>query len=136
MATANTYDEIPYYSFPFQESHPARLATIARLFGLTPPDPHTARVLELGCSSGGNLLPMAELYPEGKFLGIDLSERQIALGQEALAALKFPNLELRRASILDVDASWGQFDYVLCHGVYSWVLDAVQDKILSVCKAN
>ena len=86
MTTPNSYDEVPYHSFPFAESHPARLATVARLFTLAPPDPRTARVLELGCSSGGNLLPMAELYPEARFLGIDLSERQIAGGQQALAA--------------------------------------------------
>src|SRR5262249_36621475 len=106
MATPYSYDEVPYHSFPFAEPHPARLAPVARLFGLDPPDPRRARVLELGSSSGGNLLPMAELYPDGKFLGIDLSERQIATGRQALEELAFSNIELRHASILDVDRSW------------------------------
>ena len=136
MTTPYSYDEVPYSSFPFPESHPARLATIARLFALNPPDPRTARILELGCSSGGNILPMAELYPDGQIVGIDLSERQIALGQKALATLGFTNIELKQASIMDVDASWGAFDYVICHGVYSWVPEPVQNKILSICKAN
>jgi methyltransferase-like protein/SAM-dependent methyltransferase len=136
MTTPNTYDEVPYHSFPFAESHPARAATVARLFGLNPPDPRTARVLELGCCTGGNLFPMAELYPEAHFLGIDLSERQIEIGKQALAVLEFPNIELRHASILDVEPSWGQFDYIICHGVYSWVPEQVQNKILSICKEN
>src|SRR6266851_5993395 len=137
--TANipySYDEVPYHSFPFADSHPDRLATVAHLFGLTPPDPQTARILELGCASGGNLLPMAELYPQGRFIGIDLSERQIAAGQQAVTAVGLTNLELRQASILDVDASWGQFDYVIAHGVFSWVPEPVQDKILSICHTN
>ena len=42
------------------------------------------------------------------------------------------NIELRHASILDVDASYGEFDYIICHGVYAWVPREVQDKILSI----
>ena len=36
-----------------------KLATIAILFGLAPPPVPHCRVLEIGCASGGNLLPMA-----------------------------------------------------------------------------
>jgi methyltransferase-like protein len=44
------------------------------------------------------------------------------------------NIELRQADLLDVDASWGQFDYVLAHGVYSWVPENVREKLLSICQ--
>src|SRR5207247_675018 len=50
--------------------------------------------------------------------------------------LGLSNIDLRAASILDVDDSWGQFDYIVCHGVYSWVPESVQDKILTVCARN
>ena len=43
---------------------------------------------------------------------------------------------MRAASIADVDRSCGQFDYIICHGVYSWVPPAVQDKILWICRAS
>ncbi len=46
------------------------------------------------------------------------------------------NVELRHANILDVDASYGQFDYIVCHGIYSWVPEIVRKKILSICKDN
>ncbi len=132
----NTYDEVPYASLPFPDTHPDRLATVARLFGLNPPDISHCRVLELGCASGGNIMPMAELLPDSTFVGIDLSRRQIDAGQEQLKELNLSNVELRHASILDVDDSYGKFDYIICHGVYSWVPDTVQDKILAVCKQN
>jgi methyltransferase-like protein/SAM-dependent methyltransferase len=131
-----SYDEVPYHSFPFPETHPDRLSMIARLFGLDPPDVTRCRVLELGCASGGNLAPMAERYPDGRFLGIDLSARQVEAGRRIIAEVGLKNIELRHGSILEVDDSWGQFDFVLCHGVYSWVPTDVQDKILDVSKRN
>src|SRR5438045_9637513 len=73
----NAYDEVPYSVGAFPQTHPDRLATIATLFGLTPVPPNRCRVLELGCASAGNLIPMASALPESTFVGIDLSRRQI-----------------------------------------------------------
>src|SRR3954449_3537431 len=56
---ANVYDDVPYSNYPYAQTHPDRLATVAILHGLEPPDPFQARVLELGCGAGGNLLAMA-----------------------------------------------------------------------------
>jgi methyltransferase-like protein/cyclopropane fatty-acyl-phospholipid synthase-like methyltransferase len=94
------------------------------------------RILELGCASGGNLIPLALAYRDSHFVGIDLSPRQIASGQQLVAALGLTNIELLPLSIMDIDGRFGTFDYLICHGVYSWVPAAVQDKILSVCKEH
>jgi tRNA G46 methylase TrmB len=76
-AAATTYDELPYLNKAFAQTHPDRLATLARLFGLQPPDLASCRVLELGCASGDNLIPMALGLPNARFVGVDLSRRQI-----------------------------------------------------------
>lgn len=131
-ATEPSYDEIPYPSGPFRQTHPCQLATLPILFGFEPVPPTECRVLELGCASGGNLMPMAQDLPGSQFLGIDLSRRQIADGLALLDQLRLPNIELRAASIMDVDDSYGEFDYILCHGVYSWVPREVQQKILEI----
>ena len=136
MATETSYEEIPYESLPLHQTHPDCLATAAFLLGMEPARVARCRVLELGCAAGGNLIPMAECLPDSRFVGIDLSQRQIADGQKLVAALGLINLELRAMSILDVDAALGQFDYIICHGVYSWVPDAVRDKILEICARN
>ncbi|MBS0260985.1 MAG: methyltransferase regulatory domain-containing protein [Planctomycetes bacterium] len=133
---ATTYDEIPYISMPYAHSHPERLAAIARLLGLNPPAIHHCRVLELGCASGNNLIPIAAAYPESTFLGLDLSERQIASGKTIINTLGLKNIELRRANIMDFPPTEGKFDYIIVHGIYSWVPAEVQDKILSICKQN
>ena len=132
-ATGNSYDDVPYDSYPYPQTHPDRLATVATLFGLTPPDVARCRVLELGCAAGGNLIPMAEAFPDSWFVGVDLSGRQIADGERVIRKTGLANVSLRHAGIDDVDETYGHFDYILCHGVYSWVPPAVQRKILDVC---
>lgn len=128
------YDRVPYPSGSIPSSHADNLAVRALLFGLEPPDLRRVRVLELGCADGGNLVPMAGEIPEGRFLGIDLSPRQIETGKERLKALGIGNIELRAMSILDVDASLGEFDYIIVHGVFSWVTPEIQDAILRICR--
>ena len=39
-------------------------------------------------------------------------------------------------SILDVDDSLGEFDYILCHGVFSWVTPEVQEAIFAICRTH
>ena len=132
----NAYDLIPYASYPFIQSQPARLAAVATLFGLDAPDIRTARVLELGCAAGGNLIPFAANWPDARCIGVDLSARKIADGQAIVAELGLSNCDLRHASITDIDPDWGQFDYIVCHGVWSWVPEAVRAHILKVCRDN
>jgi methyltransferase-like protein/SAM-dependent methyltransferase len=129
----NSYDDVPYESLPFVQTHPSRLATVATLFGLNPPPVNRCRVLELGCAAGGNLIPMAEALPDSWFVGVDLSARQIADGERIVHKTGLANISLRHASITDIDETFGHFDYILCHGVFSWVPRPVQDRILEVC---
>lgn len=132
----STYDELPYKSQPFSESHPDHLATLGRLFGLNPAPVTKCRVLELGCASGGNLIPMAFQLPDSEFVGVDLSRRQVDMAHKAIQDLGLHNIRIVHASIPDIDESWGTFDYIICHGVYSWVPAEVQDKILAVSADN
>src|SRR5260370_36089437 len=133
---ATSYDELPYDDKPIRATHPDNLAAIATLYGMTPPPLDRCRVLELGCAAGHNLIAMAISLPEARFTGIDLSPRQIADGQATVAALGLPNVKLQALSVLDMDDAFGQFDYIIAHGIYSWVPAAVQDKVLSVCARN
>jgi methyltransferase-like protein/SAM-dependent methyltransferase len=139
MANANTdtpYDLVPYDSNPFPQSCPDRMATVATLLGVKYRPVERCRVLEIGCAAGGNLIPLALAYPQCSFRGIDLSARQVADGQRIVAELGLKNIDLTHLSIMDVGPDFGAFDYIICHGVYSWVPTQVQDKILDICKRN
>lgn len=132
----NAYDQLPYPSLAYAQTHPDRLATLATVLGMNPAPVDHCRVLELGCASGGNLVPMAYALPGSEFVGVDASQVQIAQGQRIVQALGLDNIRLQHMDILEIDASLGEFDYIIVHGVYSWVPPAVRDKILQVCKEN
>jgi methyltransferase-like protein len=136
IAPTDDYDEILYPSYLHVQTHPDRLATMAKFFGMKPAPVEHCRVLELGCSDGSNLVPYAYCLPESEFTGIDLATRPIKHGQELVAELGLKNLRLRQFSIMDVDESFGKFDYIVAHGIFSWVPPAVRDKILDICRQN
>jgi SAM-dependent methyltransferase len=128
-----SYDEFPYLSFPFPQSHPDRLATIGWLLGMSPAPVDRCRVLEVGCASGGNLVPMAYSLPGAQFVGVDFSPVQIDRGAADVEALGLSNLRLVALDIMGFSAEFGTFDYIIAHGVYSWVPNAVQERLLDLC---
>lgn len=130
------YNKTPYQSFPFSHTHPAHLFTIGKLFGLTPKPVEKARILELGCASGGNLIPVGLQFPTSECLGIDISDKQIDDGIQQLLDLDIKNVTLRHQSLLDFGKEDGKFDYIICHGVYSWVDNAARKKIMQICHEN
>jgi methyltransferase-like protein len=134
MRTA--YDAVPYPGNPFFQTHPDRLATIGTLFGMTPTPVDRCRVLELACGDGGNLIPMAFSLAGSQFVGIDLAGSAIDKGQTLIHTLGLTNIALKRMDIMDVAREMGEFDYIIAHGLYSWVPGEVRGKILAICKLN
>lgn len=134
LRTARRYDEIPYVSIPDQALQPSRLCALARLFGLAPPSPSAARTLEIGCASGGHLIPLAAAHPHAQFTGIDISPVQIAEGQARIARLGLANITLEVRSFTELVAADGPFDYILCHGIYSWVSENLSEQLLQACR--
>jgi len=131
-----SYERVPYDSGIHPQTHPLSLATMAWLHGLESASPARCRVLELGCADGGNLLSMATAAPESTFVGLDFVPSQIEAGTARVRELGLTNVELRAGSIMDIDAAAGLFDFIICHGVFSWVGHDVQEKILSICREN
>ncbi len=134
--SSNSYDQLPYPSLSYGQTHPAHLATLALLRGMSPAPVERCRVLELGCAGGGNLVPIAYTLPDSQFVGVDYSLRQIQEGQAAVEALGLSNVQLLYMDMMDLDDSLGQFDYIIAHGVLSWVPPAVQDRVLDICRQN
>jgi methyltransferase-like protein/2-polyprenyl-3-methyl-5-hydroxy-6-metoxy-1,4-benzoquinol methylase len=133
-ASASSYDDAPYPRLSHYFTHPDKAAALATLLGLHPPPVEACRVLELGCARGDNLIPIAQALPHSQFLGLDLSGRQIAEGQADVATLGLTNISLRQFDLTLIDSGFGEFDYILAHGLYSWVPAAVRDRLLAVCR--
>ncbi|HEY3819815.1 MAG TPA: class I SAM-dependent methyltransferase [Polyangiaceae bacterium] len=128
--TGDPYDRLPYTDHAYAEAHPDRLATVARLCGWEAPGVGTARVLELGCGRGGNLLPMASALPDAVVTGVDRSRRQIDEARAIAATAGLKNTRFVEASFEEL-RDVGPFDYVLAHGVASWVAPASRRALLA-----
>lgn len=126
------YDTIPYRHGAVPHCHPARLGAIARLIGVPAAMPEHCRVLELGCAEGMNLLPLAERFPRAEFVGVDFSAAQIALGESARVACHLENARFVCADLRTFKPEPEAFDYIIAHGVYSWVPDEVKERLLAV----
>lgn len=136
MENKNTYSELLYKSNPFNYTIPALLEAHGRLYGLTPKDSRKAKVLELGSSFGGNIITQALYNPEAEFVGIDLIAEQVKKGNEVIKKIGLKNVKLLEKNILDINEDFGKFDYIIVHGVFSWVPDIVKEKIIKICNEN
>ena len=124
------YSELGYKSMPFPYTTPVTLEAYAALVGISAPNPKTARVLELGATYGGNIISQALFNPEATFVGIELSQEQIEKGNEVIANAGLTNVSLVQSDIASIGSDIGTFDYIIAHGVYSWVDDGVKDALL------
>jgi SAM-dependent methyltransferase len=129
MSDAESYTRIPYPGLAFPQTHPDRLALLAILHGLEPAPPDAARVLEVGCADGMNLVAMAGHAPGLRAVGFDVVDP--ALGRAAAAELGLAHVRLEQADLLQ-PRDWGEFDYVVAHGVYAWVPGPVREALMAL----
>jgi len=134
MSDAFAYDLVDYPAHVFPQMHPSRLAAIGRLHGIPAASPSHCRLLEVGCGDGLQLVTLAMAYPDGEFVGVDLSANAIARGEALRARLGLDNLRLVAADLLQWDAGETAYDYITAHGFWSWVPDVVRERLLELCE--
>lgn len=130
------YDDVLYPGRAYPDSHPDNLASLATLFGMHPAPVEQCRVLEIACGDGFNLIPMAHGLPGSRFVGIDLASKPIEAGRRFAARLGLTNLSLQSLDLSNFPADAGQFDYIIAHGLYSWVPAEIRDRLLGLIAAH
>jgi SAM-dependent methyltransferase len=135
-ARGGAYDLFEYPGYAYPATHPARLEAIARLFGLRPAPAARSGVLELGCGDGGNLLSLAQALPGARLIGIDAAPSAVERGMRLARAAGLENVELRCMDLEELPEGGdlgeaGSFDYILSHGVYSWIPPRVRVALLA-----
>jgi SAM-dependent methyltransferase len=123
--------EYPPMSHPL--SDPAVSAVSARMSGLAVPHPRKARILEIGCCTGHNLIPLAQRWPESRFVGIDLAESSIKKANQYAVEIGLKNITFQAADLANYEPEDGPFDFIIAHGFFSWVPDAVKANLLDFC---
>ena len=131
-----SYDTVPYPTYAQRQTHPDRLAVQATLLGMSPAPVERCRVLELACGDGSNLVPMAFHLPGSEFVGVDRAGRPIERARAMAADLGLGNVRFVQCSVAELPQNLGTFDYVIAHGVYSWIPPDVQEALLAGCQRH
>ena len=126
------YDVSTGYTYGFgREMSPAWLDLCAHVAGWQPPDDTTRRrYLDLGCGQGMGLCLLAAVCPDMDFVGIDFHPEHIDHANGLAAAAALTNVRFEQADFLALAETWptelGTFNYVVMHGISSWVSSAVR----------
>ena len=120
--------------YPHRDAHIRNLEAIATLFGMQPKPVDKCRVLQIGAGSGGHLLPQAADYPQSEFVGVEASQAKVSVGSQICEDIAVKNVSLKRVKLQEIDASWGEFDYILCLDLYSHVTAEIRQQLMKICQ--
>ena len=130
------YDRVAYPGYVVEFLSPNRLRSSALLHGWRPPDPATASVLEIGCGDGLNLTAFGAVSPQGRAVGFDLSSEAIERGRALVEVAGLTNVDLHVGDAFTYPRDGEKFDYIICHGVLSWVPEPVRRAIVELIGAR
>ncbi|KRA53067.1 class I SAM-dependent methyltransferase [Devosia sp. Root635] len=129
---AFAYDEVAYPAPILSMLTPDRLGAAGAMHGWRAPRPQTASYLEIGCGDGYNLIGIGAVTPEGRHVGFDLSSAAAARGATIAAAAGLANVDIQAGDILDYPREGEKFDYIVSHGVYTWIPQHVRPALLEL----
>ena len=129
------YEVYAYPGLTIPYTAPAHIALCARWSHGLSPSTERLRVAELGCGDGGNLLPLAFYNPDSMFLGIDNSGQALDRARDGANRLGIQNVRYVCSDVRDLaPTDFTPFDYIIAHGLYSWVPDDARAAILAFCR--
>src|SRR5579872_1247924 len=132
MSQVFAYDSVDYPSSALPQAHPGHLYAVSQMFGVNAAPVENCRYLEIACGEGTHLIAAAIGLPNAKFVGIDLSSAAIERGNTIIAELGLSNVTLSTADLTNWVPPTDGFDYVIAHGLYSWVPKFVRDGLFAL----
>ena len=115
------YDEAATAALP--DSAVAAFAGVGNPFSLGAVKPGE-RVVDLGSGGGFDCFIAArQVGPQGRVVGIDMTEEMLGRSRAAAAALQLRNVEFRRGAIEDMPIDDGWADVVISNGVINLCAD-------------
>ncbi len=122
---AELYQAEAYPPMSHPSADPILNAEVARFLGLGGSKVEGARILEIGCGTGHHLLSVANRLRSAECLGVDVSKKYISTAKNLARQTGLKNVSFCESSILEFDPE-GEFDFIIAHGVFSWVPNEVK----------
>lgn len=79
-------------------------------------------------------MAIATACPTAECTGIDNATEQIVSGRQAIHEIGLNNIELINSDFGALTDSSKHYDYIICHGVFSWIPTEQQDRLLATIK--
>lgn len=116
---------------------PPRLRLVAALNGFAPPPATEFSYCELGCAHADTLVALAAANPRAHFVGVDFNAEHIAHARGLAFEAGMDNVHFYD---LDFEALLGEelgpFDFVVAHGVLSWVAPQKRKAVLEFASSR
>jgi len=124
--------DVPYVRAFYPHLAPAWLDHVAVISGVAPPPRNGFAWCDLGCGPGVTTAMLAATHPAGRFYGIDAMPQHIDDARRLAADAAVANATFHAADFAAATAlALPQFDYIVAHGVYTWVAARVRADIRS-----
>ncbi|CAN5769364.1 methyltransferase regulatory domain-containing protein [soil metagenome] len=133
--SAEYVDDVPYVRHFVAELSPARIRLAAALNGIAPPPADDFDYCELGCAQADTLCALAAAHPRARFLGIDLSALHIAAAKRLARDGALENIGFLERDFANLDEEdIGEFDFIVAHGVLSWVSAEKRHRLIELAR--
>jgi SAM-dependent methyltransferase len=130
--------DVPYPRTFVPQIAPPTLRLVAAMNGLPCPPEEDFDYCELGCANGDSLALFAAANPTGRFVGVDLNPEHVAFAEGLAARARLSNVRFAMGDFeglsLEIPHRAGTppgFDFVVAHGVWSWVSSIKRDAVLA-----
>lgn len=133
---ANGYNtDFTYIPYFLRELSPVCIDMALVKSGYKPPKGDSLTYCELGCGLGYTSLILAACFPEMTFYAVDFNSEHIARAKEFVEKAELKNIHFYDLSFEDFSKEdLPTFDYIVAHGVWTWVSESARQDIISLVK--
>jgi SAM-dependent methyltransferase len=110
-----------YPAMSHPSADPALAWAAARMVGMSPAPLATSSIVEIGCGTGHHLIALALRWPGATCVGVDIHAESIRRARHLAKLAGAKNVRFVQADIADFDSEPGPHDWIIAHGVLSWV---------------
>ncbi len=122
--------DIAYLPRFHREHSPAWLVATLTALGLASPPVRGARWCEIGCGDGFGACLLAAANPDTHFTGIDINPVHIEAARQLASETRLVNIEFHLLNIGRDQRKAAPFEFIIAHGIYSWVAPQTRDAIM------
>ena len=129
--------DVPYARTFNDHLSPRMLRLVAALNGCASPSDEEFDYLELGSGTGDSIVTLAAAFPRGRFVGVDFNPEHVAFAEALARRGGVTNVRFLQRDFEALSAeALPDFDFVVLHGVLSWISPSKRRSLLALAESK